>query len=266
MVDLSGQFAASLKRASRWVKLVDGRVPALVIRPIEAGDQAVPFLLWFHGRTVTKELDSGRYLRLMRAGVGCVAIDLPGHGERLDPALQDGARTLEMVLAAASEIDAILGEVGALGGFDTARVVIGGMSAGGMVAMVRGCRAHSFSGMLLEATTGDWRGQRARPMYREEFVAAHNPIDHLDHWREIPVLALHAAEDEWVALDGQRRFIDALKARADHPERIALHAYDHTGAPHEHMGFGKMAADAKERGTAFVCGCLGVRAPPPAQA
>jgi len=33
-----------------------------------------------HGRTANKELDPGRYLRLIRAGIAVCAIDLPGHG------------------------------------------------------------------------------------------------------------------------------------------------------------------------------------------
>ncbi len=239
------------------MRLAGGTVPVVVMRPIAPRDANAPALLWFHGRTVTKELDAGRYLRLVRAGVACVAVDLPGHGERLDRAMHEGARTLEVVEHAASEVDRIVADVGALGGIDTRRIVIGGMSAGGMVAMVRGCSPHSFVGMLLEATTGDWTGQRGRPMFRPELVDRMNPIDHLAAWREIPVLALHSERDEWVAIDGQRRFVDALRTRATHPAAIELHAYSETGAPHEHMGFGRMAADAKDRATAFVTRCVG---------
>ncbi len=223
--------------------------------PQDRPDATYPFLLWFHGRTVTKELDSGRYLRLIRAGIACVAIDLPGHGERLDLALHDGSQTLHVVAQAASEIDAILADLAALGSLDMGRAVIGGMSAGGMTAMVRGCSAHPFCGMLLEATTGDFESQRGRAMYQPDLVARLNPITHLDEWRDIPVLALHSQADAWVSIEGQRRFVDALRARSSHPERIELHAYESTGAPHEHMGFGRVASDAKARGTAFVAAC-----------
>ena len=239
------------------MRLVSGTVPAVVMRPDDRGDDPLPFLLWFPGRTATKELDSGRYLRLVRKGVACVGIDLPGHGERFDHSLQEGAKTIEVVLAAAREIDAILSDLAAVGGLDMTRCAIGGMSAGGMVAMVRGCTAHPFCGMLLESTTGDWESQRQRAMYQQELVDAFNPITHLNAWRDIPVLAIHSELDAWVPIDGQRRFLEALRARSMAPERIAMHAYGETGAPHEHMGFGRMASDAKDRGSAFVAKCVG---------
>ncbi|MSQ89940.1 MAG: alpha/beta fold hydrolase [Phycisphaerales bacterium] len=253
----SDGFPSQLMRASHWRRLVDGTVPVVIMRPVERRDEALPFLLWFHGRTVTKELDPGRYLRLIRSGIACVAVDLPGHGERLDLAMHDGAQTLRVVTQAAAEIDQMMRDLEALGGFDITRAVIGGMSAGGMTAMVRGCSAHPFCGMLLESTTGDWESQRQRAMYQQELVDAFNPITHLNAWRDIPLLAIHSELDGWVPIEGQRRFLDALRGRSSSPERIEMHAYTETGAPHEHMGFGRMASDAKDRGTAFVSKCVG---------
>lgn len=257
-----GDFPAHLQRASQWMRLVDGSVPVVVMRPQDRGDAPLPFLLWFHGRTVSKELDAGRYLRLVRAGIACVAVDLPGHGERFDAAMQDGTQTLRVVELAAREIDAILSDLRALGTLDMTRIVIGGMSAGGMVAMVRCCTPHPFCGVLLEATTGDFEGQAGRPMYDAQLVRTMNPMTHLEGWREIPLFALHSELDAWVSIAGQRRFVDAVRAQSAHPEQIELHAYEQTGAPHEHMGFGKMAGDAKARGTAFIAACVGVQHPP----
>lgn len=256
---LSLIFPSTLRRASHWCRLVDGTVPVVVMRPENRTADPLPFLLWFHGRTVTKEIDSGRYLRLIRAGIGCVAVDLPGHGERLDEAMHDGARTLDVVQQAAAEVDAILRDLAQFD-LDMSRAVIGGMSAGGMAAILRGCSPHPFCGMLLEATIGDWESQRSRPMYQPDVVAKLNPIAHLSQWRDIPLLALHSELDEWVAIAGQRKFVDAVRAKSSQPEKIELHAYPVTGAPHEHMGFGRMAGDAKQRGTDFVAKCVGMTA------
>ena len=261
MVDLGGSFPHSLRRHARWMPLAGA--PAVVMHPDHDEGAAVPlrtmpWVLWFHGRTVNKELDPGRYLRWLRAGIGCVAIDLPGHGERHDPPLQAPGRVLDVVRRADAEIDAIVGSVRGLDGFDPERIGIGGMSAGGMVSMVRLCRPHTFMGALLESTTGDWSARVAGATWPMDLVRALNPIDHLAAWREIPVLAIHSELDEWVPIDGQRRFLDALRARASHPEHIELLAFESTGAPFEHSGFGRMGAVAKDAGTAFWVRTFGI--------
>ena len=87
-------------------------------------------------------------------------------------------------------------------------------------------------------------------------VAAMDPMQHLAGWRTIPFLALHNELDEWVPVAGQREFVDALRVRARDPGTVRMHAYGPTGAPHEHAGFGRCAADAKHRGTAFLAEAL----------
>jgi alpha-beta hydrolase superfamily lysophospholipase len=254
MVDLGGSFPHSLRRHARWMRLAGA--PAVVMHPDQGEDaprplRTMPWVLWFHGRTVNKELDPGRYQRWLGAGIGCVAIDLPGHGERLDPLLQSPNRVLEVVRRAEAEIDAIVGSMRQLDGFDPNRMGLGGMSAGGMVSMVRLCRAHAFMGVLLESTSGDWSARVGGANWPMDLVRALNPIDHLSGWREIPVLAIHSELDQWVPIDGQRRFLEALRARSAHPERIEMLSFPETGAPYEHAGFGRMGAVAKDAGTAF---------------
>jgi len=254
MVDLGGSFPFSLRRHARWMTLAGA--PAVVMHPDHGDDSAttlrsVPWVLWYHGRAANKELDSGRYLRWLRGGMACVAIDLPGHGERLDPPLQEPRRVLEVVRHAEREIDAIVGSVRRLDGFDPDRVGLGGMSAGGMVSMLRLCRTHAFMGALFESTTGDWSDGVAGADWPSDLVRALSPIDHLSAWREIPVLAIHSELDQWVPIGSQRRFLDALRARAAHPELINMLAFESTGAPFEHSGFGRMGGLAKDAGTDF---------------
>lgn len=237
------------------MRLGPSDVPVMIVHPAWDSEQTVPVCLWMHGRTVEKEIDPGRFLRWLRAGFGACSIDLPGHGERYERRLQDPERTLDIVLQMADEIDGIVDALGELGRFDMNRVGIGGMSAGGMATMVRLCRAHSFTCASVEATSGSWEHQRRRAMFRnrnEGEIAAHNPIEHLDHWRVIPFQALHAEHDEWVDVDGQRAFIDALRQRSGDPSLIELITYEHTGAPHEHAGFGTHSADAKNRQRDFL--------------
>ncbi len=87
---------------------------------------------------------------------------------------------------------------------------------------------------------------------REDEADKLNPIAHLDDWREIPLQAIHARYDEWVPLEGQPAFIDELRRRYRDPDLVDFIEYDETGAPHEHAGFGRMAAEAKNRQTEFL--------------
>lgn len=234
-----------------------GPAPALLARP--DGIDPAPLVLWMHGRTVRKEIDPGRYLRWLRAGIGVCAIDLPGHGDRYDAGLQQPTRTLEVVERMAGEIDLILAAALDRGGFDADRVAIGGMSAGGMATILRLCSAHPFRATSLEATTGSWMHQARREMFRSlesGRLAAIDPMNRLDGWREIPVQAFHARHDEWVDLAGQQAFLDALRARYADPESIELVVYERTGAPWEHAGFGTMSADAKDRQRDFFARTL----------
>lgn len=250
MPDLSG-LPSSLLAHTRLIAL--GGVPALVAIPPEASsERPVPWLLWMHGRTVSKELDPGRYLRLLRAGIASVAVDLPGHGERLDPARQTAEAALAVIEQMAGEIDAVVAAARAVPELDADRIAIGGMSAGGMAALVRLCRPHRFAAAVGECTTGDLLGQPQLTATDPERVRRLDPATHLDGWREIPCIFLHNRHDEVVSCAALERFVERLRARATDPATVRLHVYDRTGAPAEHAGFGRQTADAKSRVTAFL--------------
>jgi len=250
MIPGRDSIPSSLRAKTRWEKLVDGSVPTMLVHPSWEGEASAPVVLWMHGRTVNKEIDPGRFLRWMRAGIGACVIDLPGHGERYDETLQQPDRTLDVVTQMAREIDDIVAALSAYPQFDLKRMAIGGMSAGGMATILRLCNPHEFRCASVEATTGSWSHQRRRAMFRqqtEEAIAAIDPVHHLDSWREIPFQAIHTRADEWVAFEGQQEFISALRVRYTRPALIELIAFDKTGAPFEHAGFGRHAAEAKDR-------------------
>ncbi|MCH2137069.1 MAG: alpha/beta fold hydrolase [Phycisphaerales bacterium] len=247
----------SLRRQARVERL--GPVPALLIPPERPpSDTPAPMLLWMHGRTARKELDPGRYLRLMRSGIALCAVDLPGHGDRLDPQAQTPERVLDIVLQMRDEIDAVTKAAAKSLGADERRLAIGGMSAGGMAAIARLCDPHPFQAALLLATTGDFTSLAAiahmSPEARRRVEEA-DPMKRLHGWRDIPVLAVHARQDAWIPFKGQQGFVQALQSRSNGPT-ITLKALDETGAPFEHVGFGRYAADVKEMERTFLVDTL----------
>ncbi|MCC6678072.1 MAG: prolyl oligopeptidase family serine peptidase [Phycisphaerales bacterium] len=260
-------FPQALRTQARAARL--GHIPALLAHPDWSSPR--PIMLWLHGRTASKELDPGRYLRWIRAGLAACAIDLPGHGERATPGSDAPDHTPATLQAAIAEIDTVVAALSApeyAPVFDTTRLGIGGMSMGGMVALRRLCDPHLFRCASVEATTGFLGGlyfparhglPADRPWPVSHDAARINrldPIAHLDSWRPIPLQALHSESDRIVPFLAQSRFIDALRAHytaagAD-PALIELKTWPHTGAPDEHIGFGPKSNDAKNAQVEFL--------------
>ena len=248
------RLPAALRAAAEWTTLTERGIPVMLVHPDRENGRPAPLVLWMHGRTAHKELDPGRYLRLMRAGIGVCAIDLPGHGERLDERLQQPEHTFEVVQTMIEEVDLLLKALGDLSEFDTTRLAIGGMSAGGMAALARLCDEHPFRCAAVEATSGSWTHQRDRDMFRhipQQTIDQYDPMQRLDGWQSTPLLAIHARKDEWMSYEGQAAFVEALRRHDDQPDRIELVTFGETGAPYEHIGFGHRTAEAKEAQVAF---------------
>lgn len=267
------ELPKSLQAKSEHMRLGDN-VPALVAHPDfdKSTQTPCPWVLWLHGRTVNKELDPGRYNRWVRAGIGAIAIDLPGHGERFTKDGHTPTQTIQNLTQCISEIPAIINSIAALGIFDMSKSAMGGMSAGGMVTCRSLCNDHAFLGASLECTTGDllglyypsnpsgsglWRVHHDRP----EVEAIDTPT-HLVSFKPIPLLAMHNKGDKIIPYQVQSNFIQTLKAHfqrhdAD-PDQVQLVTYDNTGAIQEHAGFGKFAAEAKDKQLAFFKGLFGL--------
>lgn len=251
----------ALASVARWERV--GDVPVLLAHP--DWEHPAPTVLWMHGRTVNKELDPGRYLRWIRAGMAAVAIDLPGHGERYNDAAQEPAASLGTIEQMVGEIDSVVRALPELGPFDMDRLAIGGMSLGGMCTLRRLCEPHPFKAAAIECTSGNLRelyfggpdGGPAWPVSHDEgAVASVDPMQHLDGFEPIPMLVLHNELDAVIPIGGQRRFVDALRARYEavgaDPAMIDWRTFGRTGAPGEHAGFGSQSAEAKNIQTGFL--------------
>jgi len=270
------QLPRALAERTRTATLAG--VPALIAHP--DWKTPCPTMIWMHGRTVNKELDPGRYLRWIRAGIAAVALDLPGHGERLDPAFQDRRTTLAMLHQMSGEIDGVVDALAApeLGGvFDFERLGIGGMSAGGMATLLRLCEPHDFAVAAVEGTTGwltglffpesagdagetPWGTTQDRAL-----VEQLDPMSRVDSMAAIPMLFLHTRTDKTVPFDRLVPFVDALRAsierRGGAGSMIEMKTWEKTGAPEEHAGFGTFGNEAKNVQVEFLARVLRAVAP-----
>src|SRR5207245_234695 len=68
MIDRFARLPASLRDKARTVRLRPGDIPALLCHPDWVSP--APACIWMHGRAANKELDSGRYIRWVKAGLG----------------------------------------------------------------------------------------------------------------------------------------------------------------------------------------------------
>lgn len=272
--DRFAQFPSELAARVRTMRLGASSIPTLLAHPDWV--TPAPVMIWLHGRTVSKELDPGRYLRWLRAGIATCAIDLPGHGERFDESMQLPERTLDILLQAVGEIDQITAALSSphfRGCFDQSRFGIGGMSAGGMTTLRRLCDPHPFTCAAIEGATGWLEGLYAPlrsgmpvrsstlPQHPQDKIKALDPTRRLASFKPLPLLVLHSEKDEVVPWAGMRVFLSNLKDRyivagAD-ASLIEIKTWPTTGAPQEHSGFGRVSAEAKTVQTDFLARHLG---------
>lgn len=259
---------------------VQRQIPTLLAHPEQGifvgarAEKSAPLMIWMHGRQAHKELDPGRYLRWLRAGIGVCAIDMPGHGERADEAMQGPETSLEIIQHVADhEIDHLISSLRASAyadAFDFGRIGIGGMSLGGITTLVRLCREHDFACATVEACAGDFGPMQGRKGFRVEgdrdaglsdLARRLEPASHLEAWRAIPLLALHSEKDMWVPVACIRNFVEQLRehhaAIGADPELVRLKTWEETGAEYEHIGFGKVSNEAKNVQTEFLGEWLG---------
>ncbi len=273
------QFPRDLASRARTVRF--GDVPVLLAHP--DWSTPAPVAIWMHGRTANKELDPGRYLRWVRAGIAACAIDLPGHGERAAPEMQKPEATLGVIAQALEELPRVIEGLGAPGYravFDLSRLALGGMSLGGMVTLRRLCEAHEFRCAAVEATCG-WLaglyfprssgGPGAPGSQAERWPVDHDPArvreldpaEHLGAFAPVPLLVLHSEADQLIPIGPQREFIRRLRDRyaaaGASRDLVEFKTWPSTGAPREHIGFGKFSNDAKNLQTEFLARHLNAR-------
>src|SRR4051812_21359989 len=137
-----------------------------------------------------------------------------------------------------------------------------------MVGLRRLCEPHEFKGAAVEATTGWLEGYYfpvggrpegsagELPKHERDKVRAVDPMQHLEGWTPVPLLALHSEADKLIPVATMRAFIDRLreryKAQGADPALVEFKTWPSTGAPDEHIGFGRVSNEAKNLQTDFL--------------
>lgn len=274
MIERFSRLPSSLADRARSARLGRNRdIPALLVHPDWVS--CVPTVIWMHGRTAYKEIDAGRFVRWVKAGLAAVSIDLPGHGERADARAADPSASLDILAQVIPEIDEVVESLADplwQNAFDLDRAGLGGMSLGGMATLRRLCDPHPFVCAAVECAAGDLTGLYAESgpgpwgaTYPAARVAPLDPGLHMDGFRPVPLLALHSEADRIVPVGLQRGYLDALRRhyveRGASPDLIEFRTWPSTGAPHEHSGFGRVGNEAKNAQTDFLVRTLHPRPP-----
>jgi hypothetical protein len=135
------------------------------------------------------------------------------------------------------------------------------MSLGGMVALRRLCEPHGFVCASVECTTGWLSGLYFPETWNAPASVARWPVKHdreatarwdasmhLAGMRPVPLLALHSEADAVVAWEVQRQFLawvrEEYERKGASGALVEAVTWESTGAPGEHAGFGRVAAEA----------------------
>ncbi len=194
--------------------------------PEEAGARGT--VLFFHGVTASKEVQTKELAGLAGAGWLAVGLDNFGHGERLAPPWDhpdpwgepdSGAAFVEAVARTASEVPAIVDDLVAEGWSRPDGFAVSGISMGGYIA---------YAAVLTEPRlkvsapiVGSPRWWPDRP---------DSPHHHPDRFPPVALLSQTGSLDEVVSPRAARRFHqELLPWYRDQPERLAYVEFPESG-------------------------------------
>ncbi len=213
-----------------------GDVPCLIAARDGLPPDA-PLVFVLHGLGSHKEKMLAVLYEFARLGCRAVAPDARLHGERTDTAERETRLQTDYLGTMAAMIEETARDLSRLlDHFAPSRAAVHGISLGGYITFAALLADPRLSVAAVAMGSPDWLGPLRRwglgpghPAF--DRVAALNPLDFAPQVvPPRPLLMLHGATDEVVAVDG----VVALEQRlrplyAAHPERLRLHVYSDLG-------------------------------------
>ncbi|MBI4862142.1 MAG: dienelactone hydrolase family protein [Candidatus Riflebacteria bacterium] len=217
------------KLTENSLRLVDGRVPALVVcrgAPEEAGRRGT--ILFHHGFTADKQAQRPELRGLARRGFLAVEIDAGGHGEQRFPDFEtrfSGSgpdfqnALLDVVEETAAQTPALIDDLSARGWARPGSIGMAGISMGGFI---------TYRSLLLERRLEAVVALLGSPRFFLDRPAS--PHRHPDRFFPTALLSLTAGADECVDPAPARELHRALTPLyAARPERLDHEEYPGAG-------------------------------------
>ena len=208
-------------------------IPTLKFKPKNSNGK-LPTIIYYHGWSSNKEFQRFKANIMASYGYQVIVPDSIHHGER-DPVKHEKEGILEQyllktILNSIEEAPTLIDYVKDLELTDQDRIGIMGTSMGGFISSGIFTQHQIFKTLVVLNGACAWKKLAAfdtRPHseqywnYREELVK-YNPADHLDLFKERPVLLLHGDSDSSLPIEAQRYFYKKAVEHYQDKNRIEL--------------------------------------------
>ena len=240
-------------------------VPIIIVAPEEA--ESCPIIFHVHGFGGTKKAGVAMGYRLAAEGMVCVCVDADMHGDRLDPrltALLEGAADYvyprdtgldsyfelhKIVKRTGGDVGRLIDHFAADPRVDTGRVGVTGYSMGGFTTYYTAAHdprvyaaaalisfpalAERWEDVIAESASYEkWADAiasvEAETAERTAFIRAMDPYEKLRDFHPRPLLMIQGDLDtDAPKFYTVKLYRELQPLYADHPDRLALHVYDH---------------------------------------
>lgn len=203
----------------------------------QGGEKNQKLLFFLHGQTSRKEEYLNEMLNYVDSGYYCVTVDLPGYGERIT---EKPLMSLEITRQASKDIDLLLDYYESRAIANAGNFAIIGLSQGGSAAyMYAAYGERTPKAIVAGSSTPDLtyfvdntciaNGKNVDAVWSEkqinEFIKKNNPVNQLEKFYTLPVMAGNSVDDPIVSYKGSEAFELKIK---DKNKNVSFYYFDGT--------------------------------------